>query len=234
MKAQASSYKLEDVMASLQKMWGGESLAEKHQEKKRRAGAAKTAPESNAMDNAVWASQEPEDHEDLNPEEVFDESLEAYMMEDPENEEVYVAYQEAKHRFYKDARRSLDKARASRGFYPTKGLGKGSGKPGAGGRSGGFQGRCMRCGKFGHKGMDCRQQSKNNDGGGSSSVGFVFTVFDQTEPAGAEGSSTGDAMPDSPEAEAVLAMVADLGTRIITAPSPCCVTRVLAFTLCVF
>ena len=34
-KAQASSYKLEDVMASLQKMWGGESLAEKDQEKKR-------------------------------------------------------------------------------------------------------------------------------------------------------------------------------------------------------
>ena len=33
MKAQASSYKLEDVMASLQKMWGGESLAEKDQEK---------------------------------------------------------------------------------------------------------------------------------------------------------------------------------------------------------
>ena len=34
-KAQASSYKLEDVMASLQKMWGGENLAEKDQEKKR-------------------------------------------------------------------------------------------------------------------------------------------------------------------------------------------------------
>ena len=28
-KAQASSYKIEDAMASLQKMWGGESLAEK-------------------------------------------------------------------------------------------------------------------------------------------------------------------------------------------------------------
>ena len=89
-KAQASSYKLEDVMASLQKTLRGESLADKDQERKRRPGAVKAymaAPESNGMDSAVWASQEPEDDEDQDLEEVFDESLKAYM-EDRENEEA--------------------------------------------------------------------------------------------------------------------------------------------------
>ena len=35
----------------------------------------------------------------------------------------------------------------------------------------------MRCGKIGHKAMDCRQGSKASESGsGATSVGFVFSV----------------------------------------------------------
>ena len=53
-KAQASSYKLEDVMASLQKMWGGESLAEKDQEKKRQYRAVLGALSWRGTQSAPW------------------------------------------------------------------------------------------------------------------------------------------------------------------------------------
>ena len=186
-KSTANSYKIEDVMAALRRMWGGESLAEKDLEKKRRAGSAKTylaTPEPEGGDGAIWASASPEDeNEDLNdenPDELqawFDDSLEAYLAR-PEDEEVFANFQEVRNRFA-NARKSLDRARTGRGFYPNN---KGSGKSGAKGsgssREGTFPGRCMRCGKYGHKAMHCRQQGKGSEpssGSGSGhNVGFVF------------------------------------------------------------
>ena len=59
-KSHAASYKFEDVMMAMRKMWGGESLAEKDGERKRRFGGAKTymaMPSAEDPDeDAVWAN----------------------------------------------------------------------------------------------------------------------------------------------------------------------------------
>ena len=69
----------------------------------------------------------------------------------------------------------------NRGFYPQ---GKGKGKHSSQkpertkgeGRSGEFKGRCMRCGKFGHKAQFCPQQGQRAKATGKGSgVGFVYT-----------------------------------------------------------
>ena len=118
----------------------------------------------------------------------FEERLEGYL-DQPEDEQVYASFEEAKQRFYKDARWSLDRARVNRGFYPSdKGKGKDrAGRPGQGrGQSSGsgsgrgtFNGRCMRCGRYGRKAMDCKQGSRDRDrppdgGNTANKVGFVF------------------------------------------------------------
>ena len=71
-KSMASSYKIEDIMVALRRMWGGESLAEKDLEKKRRTGSAKTylaTSEPDMGEGAIWASSSPGDEaEDLDNE----------------------------------------------------------------------------------------------------------------------------------------------------------------------
>ena len=62
-KSHAASYKFEDVMTAMRKVWGGESLAEKDGERKRRYGGAKTymaMPSAKDPDeDAVWANYVP-------------------------------------------------------------------------------------------------------------------------------------------------------------------------------
>ena len=194
-KSQAKTYRLEDVLNALRRMWGGESLGAKDQERRKRNNPAKTyvAVEDEETNSAIWAMDdagEEDEHGEDDPDWegsqiLFEDSLES-LLQDPGNEGIYANFQEAKQRLYRDARRSLDKARTSRGFYPK---GKGSGKDHGGkGASGGqgkgsgtpFRGRCMRCGKIGHKAMDCRQGSKANESGsGATNVGFVFSVLEK-------------------------------------------------------
>ena len=83
----------------------------------------------------------------------------------------------------------------NRGFYPSgKGTGgKASGKAGRGGT--GFRGKCMRCGKIGHKAMDCRQGRRPNDAANASNVGFVFSSWPEDIQATNLEASTGTVVP---------------------------------------
>ena len=188
-KAQAPSYKLEDIMLSMRKMWGGDSLAMKDAERKKSGSGrnymAETVDsmtymagmqEENENDesaNATWmnsAEQEEEADQMEESQAWFEETLDA-LHEDPNSAECWANFQEAKKAFYKDARKALDQNRVNRGFYPME-KGKGKGKKGSI--------RCMRCGKMGHKAMHCRQVIKhqnsggNGKGEGSAGVGFVL------------------------------------------------------------
>lgn len=190
-KAQTESYRLEDVMKAMRKMWGGESLVLRDQDRKKQHSSRNymSAPENNGFEEEneeeqAWIASsnnhEPNDEEDAELEESeswLDQAATA-LAEDPKSETAYANFQDAKATLYREARKALDKHRTARGFFPTSGKGKGG--PGKG-----FTGRCMRCGKLGHKAMHCRQNvqgdraqsSKGNDGG---RVGFVFTASTQT------------------------------------------------------
>lgn len=195
-KAQSTSYKLEDVMNSLRKMWGGDSLTSKDQERKRSyvgKNYMATNEEENEYDDEASILMSQHEEEELNQEEeqtgesynLYEEAMNA-MMENPDDEQCWVNFQEAKKLFYKDARKALDRSRVTRGFYPTSGQkGKGKGKDSGGGKGssgntgkGRFNGHCIRCGKYGHKAMDCRQVLKTNprsdSGASKTGVGFVF------------------------------------------------------------
>ena len=146
--------------------------------------ATSDAGDAMTDDGSAWALLEPSAEDDDTVGDVidesqawFDESLEAFL-ENPANPEIHANFQEARHKFYREARKSLDKARVNRGFYPMgKGTGKSTGKTTGTGRGLPFRGKCMRCGKVGHKAADCRQAMKPSDSsssGGGSGVGFVF------------------------------------------------------------
>ena len=138
LKSLAPSYKLADVWTALRKMWGGDSLAIKDQERRRtsKAYAATSAEyyedeEEDGDAATVWwndqEGEQPGETEDDDTAEIwFQESLEA-LEANPSNELVLANFQEAKKAFYKDARKALDQNRVSRGFYPSSGKGKGKG-----------------------------------------------------------------------------------------------------------
>lgn len=206
-KAQTTSYKLEDVMKAMRKMWGGDSLAQRDVERKRHhanktyMNAMDSIASETAMSETAWMnSQDHEEnlepnedtHDDLDESQAWmEQATEAYA-EDPSSETAFANFQEAKANLYKEARKALDKHKTARGFFPVKGVGKGDK-----GHGKGFSGRCMRCGKIGHKAMHCRQ---NLGSGGSSSnagkssdagrVGFVFTVLSDSSETGQDCEST--------------------------------------------
>ena len=196
-KAQAQPYKLDDVMSAMRKMWEGDSLSLRDAEKKRQGNHSKTfaamleppcASIGHVDNEAAWMNThedaEPNDESDV--EDALEESQAWFeqatddLAARPGDDQVYANFQEARKTVYKEARKALDKHRVSRGFYPTGGKGKGKEASGKG-----FQGRCMRCGKIGHKAMQCRQQigggsgaagSQGQKGADSGRVGFVFTT----------------------------------------------------------
>ncbi|CAE7718634.1 unnamed protein product [Symbiodinium sp. CCMP2592] len=183
LKSQTASYKLSDVLSALRKMWGGDSLCLKDQERRRVAKAYLALQEYEDEadeDGGVWWNDEGEDDDttEVEPSEAevyFEETLAAHL-ENPEDEMILANFQEAKRTFYKDARKALDQSRVNRGFYP-KGKGKGKDRAKGGGRTGEFPGRCMRCGKYGHKAQACPQAGDGKGGGSGkgAGVGFVYT-----------------------------------------------------------
>jgi hypothetical protein len=140
------------------------------------------------QDYGVWwneddetPGQQGEDEEEPTENEAWFEAALAAVQEQPEDEQVLANFQEAKKAFYKDARRALDQHRVNRGFYPTgKGKGKGEDK---GKQEAPFKGKCMRCGKVGHKAYQCPQGGKGQKGGGKGTgVGFIYTTWSKTCP----------------------------------------------------
>ena len=187
LKSQASSYKLEDVMAALRKMWGGESLVHKDQERRRTTAAGRAyygneEADDEEDDSAVWWADDEEmteEDEAAENEVWFEEASEAFLA-NPSDEAALANFQEAKRAFYKDARKALDQSRVNRGFYPNnKGKAKGTGK-GKSGKKQDFNGQCMRCGKWGHKAQHCPQGPRQKGKGKGTGVGFVFSSWCQT------------------------------------------------------
>ncbi|CAE7745408.1 unnamed protein product, partial [Symbiodinium sp. CCMP2456] len=200
LKSQTASYKLGDVLAALRKMWGGDSLSLKDQERRKIAKAylalGEYEDEADMEGNVWWNEDGGEDEtiaegEPTEAEIYFEEALAAHL-ESPEDEVILANFQEAKRTFYKDARKALDQSRVSRGFYP-KGKGKGQDRAKGGGRTGEFPGRCMRCGKYGHKAQACPQTGDGKGGatGKGSGVGFVYTNW--TEVSSADWGATTEA-----------------------------------------
>ena len=192
-KAQTASYKLDDVLIAMRKMWGGDSLSKRDAEKRKGPSATKTFV---ATAEPSWTDEPHEDHEtawmntqdgepndsedDLEESQVWFDQASTALADQPTDPAVLANFQEARKNFYKEARWALDKHRVARGFYPS---GKGKGKEGA---NKGFQGRCMRCGKIGHKAMQCKQSlsssavSPGPSGGKGADAGRVGFVFAQT------------------------------------------------------
>jgi hypothetical protein len=172
-KSVSASYKLEDVYGSMRKLWGGDALPLKDAERKKIKSASRVLMvDDDTGEFPILAAEddeedeyEPNDHDEVHA--MYEEAAEA-LLADPTNPEVLANFQETKKLKYTEARRALDRARTSRGFFP-KGRGKG-------GRQDLSQVKCIRCGKMGHKAQSCRQAArdrpsppKENNG----RVGFV-------------------------------------------------------------
>ena len=190
-KSQANSYRLDDVWSALRRMWGGDSLTVKDMERRKlktyMATVTDVEVEGGGEGTGIWwndadAPEESEAAEDEPPESSdvwFEEALEAYHA-DPTDGAVYENFQEAKKAFYKDARRALEQHRVNRGFYPgSKGRAKGAGKMKGDAGRGEFRGKCMRCGKVGHKAQHCPQ-----GGGGKGAASGKGAVSASSTPTG--------------------------------------------------
>ena len=218
LKSQSSSYKLEDVMTALRKMWGGESLVQKDQERKRSSAAGRAyfgneeGDEDEADQSVWWADDEDssEDDEAADNEVWFEEATEA-LQANPTDESVLANFQEAKRAFDKDARKALDQSRVNRGFYPgTKGKAKCPEKGNSGKKNEEFNGQCMRCGKWGHRAQNCPQGPKAKGKGKGTGVGFVFSSWSwtATETPLTSGSRTATEAPLTSE-ESVFAIASE-------------------------
>ena len=174
-RGRIKSYKLKDVMDVLRAMWSGGGLASRDAElkaKKQTGGQTFTVEEVNSFDEPNDPSDDShEEHEILD----WLEEAVAAVAADPTDGEVLANF--------RDARKALDQARTSRGFYPVKmpgsgnyGRNKGKGK---GKSDGGAQGQrtCFRCGKPGHEARNCPQKPRS-----TGSIGFVGWC-NETEPS---------------------------------------------------
>ena len=179
-RGRAEDYKEETVWKALHRMWSGDGLTQKDNEKKRQ-GASK-----------AYLSNDMEDESEILQAEALDEDAE-------ELEEAIEWYQEAQQQMlaepdcgevlanFKEARKALDRARTSRGYYPMKkqswnGQQKNRG-PGNQYSADYSEKICMRCGKKGHIARLCKQKMPTTDNKPKgSSVNFVGTIFHNDEP----------------------------------------------------
>jgi len=112
----------------------------------------------------------------------YQETLEA-MLEEPEDGSILASF--------RDARKALDKARVSRGFYPVRNpnvrsnYGKSTGKGQSSDVPRDYADKiCMRCGKKGHIARICPQKKRDGGAGVPSShskIGYVGVNFSGTE-----------------------------------------------------
>ena len=190
-RAHAETYKLEDIMSALHRMWSGGGLAAKDQERKKRKEASGHAMhiESPVVEKINYGNEEEgeepnlpgDDEEDSELAAWYQESLEAFI-EEPEDAEVLANF--------RDARRALSEAKTARGFYPVRnpnGKGYGSGGKGKfkgkgrGSSSGDYENNyankvCMRCGKLGHIARICPQRPRDREGD-SGKIGYVGMLW---------------------------------------------------------
>ena len=150
-RGRADSYRLEHVLQALNRMWSEGGLSQKDAENKKENGHAfmnapdmenEEYPNDDFNDDSHYGDEDDDDYELEAATEWYHEGLAAFL-QNPEDENVFASYQEA--------RRALEKARTSRGDYPVrnpnqnfqakgqrgKGFGKGKGSANVGGKAGG-------------------------------------------------------------------------------------------------
>lgn len=176
-KAKAESYGLTTVENAIKTMWSGGGLALRDAERKRLKTLKAYMAWDKSEGGSVYASEsmdgwgdggDPDEDADSDEQaqEQFEETLTAYL-EDPENDELLIAYQDGKKKMqYREARKLLTKSRTSREYYPLQNRynnkKKDSDKPASGQTKSEhfFDGDCIRCGKYGHKARFCPQRQK--------------------------------------------------------------------------
>ena len=176
-KAKAESYSLRHVENAIKMMWSGGGLALRDQERKKfkSLGKAFVAQESSYTGQGedseeyepVFANTAPDEPDD--DIEQYEEIAAAFL-EALEDEDLLIAFQEAKKKIqYKEARKMLTKSRTNRDSFPmassstskpSKGMGKGKSSKASNAKEEVFHGDCMRCGKYGHKARNCPQKTK--------------------------------------------------------------------------
>lgn len=191
-RGRADSYKLEDIFASLKKMWSGGGLCAKDLERKRKKEGLHFVQERDHEGEVHAASVDECDPQDETAESFstseleeatawYQETLEA-LLEEPEDGTILANF--------KEARKALDQARTARGFYPVRNPNQRSYYPSGGkghGKKGNFSGKngssssfadkyCLRCGKKGHIARICPQKPSGGRDSTSSShdkVGYI-------------------------------------------------------------
>ncbi len=180
-RGKAESYKLADVLAALQKMWSGGGLGQKDSERKKRKDPVVNHTlhvadgSSEVSEKGMEEGDEAEDDgqtETDDTETWCQDALNAFL-DDPNDPDILANF--------KEARRALDAARTSRGFYPVKnpnGFRKGYSKgqnSGKGWGKGNYDHSdkiCIRCGKRGHIARNCPQKPSSS-GDTNNRIGFV-------------------------------------------------------------
>ena len=175
-RGRAEDYKEETVWKALHRMWSGGGLLQKDLELKKKQPATTRAYHANDADED--GEGYPTEEVDVEAEELEDaiewyQEAQEQMLTEPDSGEVLANF--------KEARKALDRARTSRGYYPMR-------KPGWTGQRNRGQGNqfsadysekiCMRCGKKGHIARLCKQKLPTTDSKPKgSSVNFVGTMY---------------------------------------------------------
>ncbi len=206
-KAKAESYSLRAIENAIRTMWSGGGLAQRDAERKKMKtlGKAFVSCEKGEGSSIYGVGEQEGEQTEEDTDDDDRENLEsvcAAFLEDPNNEGLLVAYQEAKRKVqYKEARKMLTKSRVNREFYPMSGKGSRDRRDGEKGKgkesSEFFNGDCIRCGKFGHKAKNCPQKKK-----AASSTNFAETAEEST-------GMIGMVRPMPMEAAAVYATMSD-------------------------
>ena len=170
-KARAKSYSLSEIENTIRLMWSGGGLAQKDQERKRWRslgnGKAYHAHGDEDEHAGTYMTDETfgETLEDESEQEDYDQlrDLAAAVVEEPNDAEALIAFQEAQKKVsYREARKLLAKSRTSREYYPVREGKSFRDKPKRESKPEAvtFKGDCMRCGKYGHRARDCPQKGK--------------------------------------------------------------------------
>ena len=214
-RGRAESYKLDDIMGALKKMWSGGGLCTKDLERKKRKDGQTYVAQQTSEPSIYHETEETYEKDSVNEEleeqailedatAWYQEALDA-LLEEPEDSTILATF--------KEARKALDAARTARGFYPVrnpnarregyKGFGK-KGYSGKGGDNPHADKQRLRCGKRGHIARNCPQRPQQGRGSAEGNGGIGFVGWNEEADQGQQGSEVYQVSPVSLNTHAIL------------------------------